>query len=375
MKKDIRVCLLLIIFSLLFLTLASAKEPNNKNPQAHVFVPEVDVYRISPAKDVPIILTYPARTKSIRSVTIVSRVSGFLEKRFFSEGSYVKKGSLLFKIEPDIYKVRVEEARADFMQALALFKKARGDWFRAKESFKENVISVQKKDAAKYAYEMAKANLLSKKALLKEAEINLNYTNVRATISGFTGLKKVDEGAFLKVNTPLVQITQINPIYVEFSIPETDVNKYGFIKNRDKYLKSLKVRLILSARSYPLEGKINFIGISIDKDTDTLKIRAIFPNPSYKLLPNEFVRVKLLGLYKRHILLIPQRALLQNSYGTMVFVIKNGKAYARIVHIDGTIGNFYIVKKGLNPGDLIAVDNFFKLRNAIAVKIDKILGD
>ncbi len=364
-----------VAFFFLSLVSANAKDIKNKDIRTSPFLPEVDVYRVPPPKDVPINLIYPARVKSIKSVMIVSRVSGFLEKRFFTEGSYVRKGEVLFKIEPDIYKARVEKARADVINALALFKKARGNWLRAKNSFKDHVISVEKRDEAKYAYEMAKANLLAKRALLKEAEISLNYTNVRATISGFTGIKKVDVGAFLDVGTPLVQITQINPIYVEFSIPETDVNKYGFIKNRARYLRSLKAKLIIAGTPYPLIGKINFIDTSINKDTDSLKIRAIFPNPNYTLIPYEFVRIKLIGIYKKHLLLIPQRALIQNSYGTMVFVIKDGKAYARIIKIGGSVGNFYIVKAGLKSGDLIALDNFFKLRNAMPVKIDKILGD
>jgi len=366
---------LFVAFFFLSLAFANAKDIKNKDIRTSPFLPEVDVYRVPPPKDVPINLIYPARVKSIKSVMIVSRVSGFLEKRFFTEGSYVRKGEVLFKIEPDIYKARVEKARADVINALALFKKARGNWLRAKNSFKDHVISVEKRDEAKYAYEMAKANLLAKRALLKEAEISLNYTNVRATISGFTGIKKVDVGAFLDVGTPLVQITQINPIYVEFSIPETDVNKYGFIKNRARYLRSLKAKLIIAGTPYPLIGKINFIDTSINKDTDSLKIRAIFPNPNYTLIPYEFVRIKLIGIYKKHLLLIPQRALIQNSYGTMVFVIKDGKAYARIIKIGGSVGNFYIVKAGLKSGDLIALDNFFKLRNAMPVKIDKTLGD
>jgi len=362
-----------IFFLLLFVTPSYAG--NKSAYPARAFITQVDVYKVASPKDIPINLVYPARLISKRDVVVVARVSGVLERKFFTEGHYVKKGQLLYKIEPDVYKARLDEARAEFLLALAQFEKAKRDWIRANRSFKDHVISVQERDSAKYAYEMARANLLAKKAILEEAKINLGYTNVRATISGVTGLKKVDVGDFVLPNTPLIEIKTLNPIYVEFSIPDSDVIKYKFFQYRKSYIKSIKLRLNISGKEYPLLGRLNFIGTSLNKDTATLKMRGVFPNPKHILIPNEFVRVKLIGLFKRHVLVIPQRALLQNPYGTMVFIIKNGKAYAKKVQIGGETGKFFIVKSGLKPGDMIAVDNFFRLRNNMPVKIGKIIGD
>jgi membrane fusion protein (multidrug efflux system) len=337
-------------------------------------VPEVDVYKVPAPKNIPVKLTYPARIKSPDKVTIVARVTGILQKKFFNEGDFVKKGDILYKIEPDIYEAEVESAKASLNVAIARFKQAEKDWLRAESSFKDNVISVEKRDNAKYTYETAKANILSAKATLKKAEINLNYTNVTAPISGFTGLKLIDIGNIVKPGTPLITITTTDPVYAEFSIPDTDIlkSKYNILNGSwGKAGKSLKARLIINGKYYKYPGKINFVDVNISEKTSTVKMRAEFQNPQKLLMPGHFARIEITGFFMKNIVKVPQKAVIQNSRGTIVFIVKNGKASVKPIKLGAPVDNFFIVKKGLEQGDIVIVNNIFKVRPGAHVKIGK----
>ncbi len=325
----------------------------------------VDVYKVKIEKTTSVDITYPARLRSFKKAVIVARVRGFLEKKYFKEGEYVEKGKILYLIEPDTYIAEYNLAVAELNKAVANLKKAERDWIRAQKSFKDNVISVDKYDAYKYAYEMAKAEVDAAKARVKKAEINLNYTKVKATISGYTGTKFVDVGNYVVPGTPLVKITELNPLYAYFSVPDVDFFK---IKN----LKDISVNLIVNGKLIK-NGKLDFKDVNIDEKTSTVKFRAIFDNSKQDLMPGEFVRVELKGFLNKRLIKIPQKALLQNALAKIVYVVKNGKVAVKEVKIGKTIGDYIVIKKGLKEGDLVIVDNFFKIRPGIPVKIDKII--
>ncbi len=367
MFKNIKIKVFVIFCSVIFLyiSVGFAKNRNNKKMP----FTEVDIYKVSAPENIPLKLTYPVRIKSPDKVTIVARVTGVLQKKFFTEGSFVKKGQVLYKIEPDIYQAEVESAKASVDFAVAKFKKAEKDWFRAEKSFEDNVISVEKRDNAKYNYEMARASVLSAKANFKKAEINLNYTNIIAPISGFTGLKLTDIGNLVNPGTALVTITTVDPVYAEFSIPDADILK-GSWKKPDNLLKA---KLIINGNYFNYTGKVNFVDVNVNERTSSIKLRAEFPNHNHFLMPGQFARVEITGLYRKNIIKVPQKAVLQNPRGTIVFIVKNGKAVVCPVKIGEPINNFFIVKKGLKPGDNVIVNNLFKVRNGAPVKIGEIV--
>ncbi len=359
----------------LFLTLLLIFSACSKNPEGAKQSPQslppldVTVYEITQAKTIPVEVQYPAKTKSISMVTVVARVSGILKERYFVEGQFVNKDQLLFKIEPDIYQAEYDSAKAQLEQAMAEFNRAERDWQRIKASYEDRIVSEQQRDAALSAYEQAKALVEAAKARLKKAELNLRYTDVKAPLSGIAGTRIVDPGNMVNPETALVTITEVNPIYAEFSIPDSDLIRLkaeGF-RLKDK----LQAYLLIEDRPYRHSGKIDFIDSVIDEKTSSLKARAVFPNPDREILPNQFVRIVIKGIQRRNAIVVPQKAVLQSPSGPFVYVVENGKAIVRNIKLGERVGDNLVVEDGLKPGDLVIVDNLMKIRPEMPVKIEQ----
>lgn len=353
----------------------SAKSEQKKMDSLPVVA--VDVYQVPKLKDIPVELEYPAKTKSMSSVTLVARVSGILQEKFFTEGQSVLKDAPLFKIEPDMYEAETATAQAMLDQATAQLNKTERDWKRINALFNDHVTSEQDRDMALSAYEMAKASSLAAKARLLQATINLNYTVVRATSSGITGLRAVDVGNFVGPGMPLVTLTQTDPIYIDFSLPDIDFLKTQYeIKSGSwsKTGKMLSAWIITDNGKYSKKGVINFVDTNINEKTASVKARAIFSNPEGEILPGQFVRIKIEGLKRKNTVSVPQQAVIQNPGGTIVFIVKDGKVAIRPVVVGESSGGDFIIEKGLNQGDLVVVNNFFKIRPDMPVKTDKIIN-
>jgi len=355
---------LMLIFSACSKNSEGAKQSPSSLPPL-----DVTVYEIPQAKTVPVEVKYPARTKSISMVTVVARVSGILKERYFVEGQFVNKDQLLFKIEPDIYQAEYDSAKAQLEQAIAEFNRAERDWQRTKASFEDRLVSEQQRDAALSAYEQAKALVEAARARLKQAELNLRYTDVKAPVSGITGTRLVDPGNLVNPGTALVTITEVNPIYAEFSIPDSDLMrlKAEGLRLKDK----LQAYLLIDDSPYRHSGKIDFIDSVIDEKTSSVKARAVFPNPDREILPNQFVRIIIKGIQRRNAIVIPQKAVLQSSSGPFVYVVENGKALVRNIKLGERVGDNFVVEEGLKPGDLVIVDNLMKIRPGVPVKIEQ----
>ena len=347
---------------------------------AHKQIPvtTVDVYKVLKPLDIPIVLEYPARLKSVKKVQIVARATGTLIRKFYTEGQFVKKGDLLYKIEPDSYQAAVDAANALLQMRKAQLNKAGRDWNRIKALYEDNAVSQRERDAVLSVYEIAKADITNAKANLKMATINLNYTSVKAPLNGITGLKCTDVGNLVTNGTPLTAITQVNPIYAEFSIPDINIIREKYYIKNGSWEKptdaKIKAVIKINGKQYKETGFVNFIGTNIEVQTSTVKARGIFQNLKGYLMPGEFVRIMLHGLIRKDAIMIPQKAVLQNPLGTMVFVVDKGKAQVKPVKLGETSGNYYIIKQGLQEGDLVIVNNFFRVKPGMPVKIDKIIN-
>ncbi|AEA34382.1 efflux RND transporter periplasmic adaptor subunit [Hippea maritima] len=357
-----------ILVAVIFSTNAIATPPKN-----HTYLVGVDVYEVPKPADKQVILTYPARLKAKRNVDIVARVSGTLIKKYYKEGEFVKKNQLLYKIEPDTYQAQYNEALANVKIAQAQLYKAERDWKRYKKLFKEKAISQQKLDYVYASYQNALASLKLAKAKLKLAQINLNYTDVKAPISGFTSLKLVDVGDYVNVGTKLLRITQTNPIYAEFSFSDNDFLRIKQQLFSGRLTEKPKIIAYIKQNGHIFKGYVDFIDSKIDPKTQTVKARAIFENKKGELMPNQFARIKVAGFIQKHVIWIPATAVLQNSMGKMVFIVKNGRIGVRMIKAKESTNNTFIVQYGLKPKDLVVIDNFFKIRPGMAVKIDKII--
>jgi membrane fusion protein (multidrug efflux system) len=339
--------------------------------------PKADVYVVPNPVDLPIDLKYPAQIKSFQNVKVYSRVLGVLKEKYFTEGEKIKEGDLLFKIEDDIYKAKVEAAEASLKMNQASFENAKRDWERIKKLYKTKAVSDEKRDATFFSYEKALASLALAKAQLNQAKIDLEYTNVKASISGTTGLKLVDVGDLVTQNPPtaLITITQNDKVYIDFSMPLSD---YKNIKNGLWTIpenNKIEVSLQMENKTIPVKGYVDFIDVNIHQNTSTVKMRAIVENSDGFLMPGNFIRVSLQGIVQKNVLTIPQKALLQNPQGTIVFVEQNGIAGVKPVIIGKESGDNFVVAGGaVQSGDRVIVNNFFRVKPGQPLVVDKIIN-
>ncbi|MDD2384308.1 MAG: efflux RND transporter periplasmic adaptor subunit [Sulfurospirillaceae bacterium] len=340
--------------------------------------PKADAYIVPSAQSLPIMLKYPAEIKSQQNVKVVARVTGVLQEKYFTEGQNVKAGDLLYKIEDTIYKAKVDAANASVKMNDATLANATRNWERTKTLYANKAISQEKRDAALAAFDEATAALSLAKAQLHQAQIDLDYTKVKAPISGTTGMKKVDIGDFVSAAsaTSLVEITQNAKVFVEFSMPLSD---YTNIKSKLWALpENGKLHAAIEVDNKPTTkvGIVDFMDANVNKDTGTVKMRAIVENADSVLLPGSFVRVVLNDIVQKNVITIPQKAVLQNPLGKIVFIEANGHVGVKPVVLGNETGDKYIVMGGpLQSGDKVIINNFFRLKPGGEVLIDKTINE
>jgi membrane fusion protein, multidrug efflux system len=337
----------------------------------------VSGYKVK-SSDIPVSLTYPAKIKSVAQIDIVARVDGILEKKYFKEGDFVKEGDLLYTIDSSRYKALVDEAIAQVDVQKANFKEAKDNWTRATNLFETNAISTKDKDAAVATYNAAKANLNLAEATLKKAQIDLSYTQIKATISGKTSINNQDIGNYVgssDTNRKLITITQTNPIYVEFSLPDIELlkNRYSFENANWNNIQDAKLPVKLKNskdEDYSEVGVLDFLDNFVDNETSTIKARATFSNKDNNLVSGLFTQVSIGGLIYKNAIVVPQKAVLQDALGSYVYVIKDGMSEKKSVKVGDTYEDKYIVG-GLENNEIVITDNLTKLHSAVAVNIAK----
>lgn len=369
---------LLVVSALALTTISGNLFAEEKAAAANKMpAPKADVYIVPKAQDLKIDLKYPAQIKSFQNVQVYSRVLGVLEEQRFVEGDRVEQGQSLFKIEDALYQAKVDAAEASVQMSQATLDNATRNWNRIQKLYKSKSVSTEQRDNALSVYEEALGALAMAKAQLRQAKIDLNYTKVKSPISGVTGLKKVDTGNLVTANPPmeLVTITNNDKVYIDFSVPLSD---YKNVKNGLWVLpESGKIDVTISVDGKPVltKGNVDFIDENIDKNTSTVKMRAIVDNKNNILMPGTFVRIGLNGIVQKNVITIPQKALLQNPLGTVVFVENNGVAGVKPVLIGNESGDKFIVVGGpLQSGDKVIVNNFFRVKAGSPVTVDKIIN-
>lgn len=356
------------------LMLPACKEDNGQNnmePQ----IPVVGAVRLEP-QNVPLSFEFSARAQGSKETEVRARVGGILLKRNYVEGSAVKEGDILFEIDPDQYQVALDRAEANMAQVEANLKNAEIDWARKEKLAKDRIVSEKALDDARAALDSYKASYMQAKAEVNAAKLNLDYTKVKAPISGITSMETQSEGSLISANGMLTTITQLDPIYVIFSASENEILSLsnmverGLIRN--PYNKSEIFALVKfsDGSTYNKEGKINFINPSIDESTGTIKLRAVFENPEQRLRPGQFLRLAMEGLTRINALLVPQEAVMQSGAGSYVYRINaEGKVESvsvqtGLVAPDGS----WIIDEGLNPGDIVVTTGLMKIRPGMSVK-------
>ena len=371
--SQIKFCsILLIIF-----VLNGCENTKENNSQNISEIPlEVNTYEVK-LNDIPVSMEYPAKIKSMQQVNVVAKVNGTLEKKNFTEGNFVKEGEVLYQIDSTRYEAFLQEALADVEMKTATLKQATREWERVKILFEQDSTSQKEKDSALSAYETAQASLKASQANLKKAQIDLGYTKVKAPISGFTSLNKQDLGSYVGSTNEsmiLTTITQTNPIYVEFSLPDIEFLKKRFIINNGNWNNisqtKLPVSIILSdGLIYEEKGTLDFIDSFVDNETSTVKARATFENPKNDLISGLFVKIRIDGLIYKNAISIPQTSLLQDTTGTFVYIVKDNQAIRTPIKIENISKDTYIISDGLNEGDIVITNNLTKLKSGSSITL------
>jgi membrane fusion protein (multidrug efflux system) len=318
---------------------------------------------------VPVQIEAVGQVEGSKSVDVRSRVSGILVKRLYTEGELVKEGRPLFRIDPEPYQVALAQAKSQLSQEQAKNEQARREAQRLKPLAESRVVSRREYEDAVSAAKASDAALGTAGAAVRQAELNLSYTEVVAPVSGVSGRAVRTEGNLITAgqdSSLLTNINRINPVWVRFSVSASDLARLP--EGRLHRSGSSDIRLQLPDGSeYPSKGRLNFAATEIDLRLGTQQMRAEFDNPKEQLLPGQFVRVLFRAAERDGVFLVPQTAVLQNEKGFFVFTVEDGKAAIRSVKTGDWIGTDWAILEGLKQGDRVIIDNLMRLRPGAAV--------
>lgn len=336
----------------------------------------VDVVQVMP-QNVPLTFEFAARAQGSKETEVRARVGGILLKRNYVEGAEVSEGQVLFEIDPDTYRVALNQAKAKLAQTEAELKNAETQLARTEKLFKQGYASEKSRDDAVANADSLRAALQSAQAAVDAAQLNLDYTQVKAPISGLTSMEVQSEGSLISTSGEgglLTHITQLNPIYVMFSMSETEMMKMAEMIEKG-YLAQPQCKDQIKAKlnagdgwQYPQAGDIDFVNPTVDQETGTIKLRAVFDNPKGRIRPGQFLRLSVEGIVRAEALVVPQTAVMQGANGSYVYRInaQDKIEAAPITTGFATKDGGWIVDTGLNPGDRVVVSGLLKLRPGMA---------
>ncbi len=340
--------------------------------------PEVVVESVQ-AAPLPLVFEYSARTAGFREVQVRAQVSGILQERTYLEGSQVKQGQVMFRIDPRTYQAALARAKGALAQEQARYRQTERDLKRIRELQKKGFASESELDNAISNFEQSKANIQAAEAEVQSKQIDLDYCTVKAPISGITSRETVSEGSLMVAGDPnaslLSNITQLDPLYVNFAAPDSDVESVrAGLQSGDLVLPDDgKMHIAIQfgdGSSYPLEGTVDFTDSLVDRNTGTVSVRAVVPNPEQKLLPGQFVRVQVKGVTRSNAITLPERAVAQGPGGTFVYVVDGeGIARMRQVSTGHTANGRWVIESGIGAGDKVVVEGLAKVRPDTAVKV------
>jgi RND family efflux transporter MFP subunit len=304
---------------------------------------------------------------AINTVDLVARVQGFVQAISYADGDYVKKGTSLFTIEPEPYRLKVEAAKAAVTSAQATLKQNEAEYTRQADLVQRQVSAVATYDKALALRDSAQADLQSAQANEKQAEINLGYTNVTAPFDGVVSARQVSIGQLVGANsaTVLSTIVQLNPIYVNFTASERDVLQVRSLLAHSGRttadLMGLPVEIGLQTEAgYMHKGKLDYIAPTVDPSTGTLAARAILDNADRSLLPGYFVRVRIAS-EPEPALLVPDVAIGSDQGGRYVLIVnKDNVVEQRRVDPGQLIGDLRVIRKGLTKDDRVVVGGIMR---------------
>ena len=336
----------------------------------------IEVGFINPKKEpVNLEIELIGRVKAKELALIRPQISGIIEKQLFADGSFVKEGDVLYKIENSTYKANVNQAQALLSSAKANLMSSEAKSKRADELLKFDGISKQEYDDIKASYMQAKALVEQRVAELQSAKIDLNRCEIKAPISGFIGISNVTVGALVNANQTqeLVNIRDTKTVFVDLT---QSYNEILNLKNIINLQDNIEVTLSFdNGFVYPIKGKLEARELNVDESSQTVILRAIFENPNNLLLSGMMTKATLQSQKKVDAFLIPQQAVLRDQKGNPIITLitNENKTIQKMIKIQRAISNKWLVLEGLDPNDKIIVEGLNKI-NSRSVVIPKDLS-
>lgn len=368
----------LVLLLLIFFACSEHKTPSPPPPGVTEFV-------IKP-ETIPAIFNFIGFAQSSHPVEIRARVEGYLDKIAYIEGQLVHEGDLLFQLDPRPYQAKVEESKGEVARNAAQVTNAQLTVDRLTPLYEKKAASRKDLDNATAGLLSSQASLLSAQAQLLYNQINLDYTTIRSPITGLTDKAKFREGALINpgTNSLMTTVSVIDPIWVYFTVSDNDILKsQQQVASHQMTLPSEREIVLPRDNKYTLEaimsddsvfphkGIVDYTSPTYDQATGTLQVRGVFPNPEGNLRPGQFVRIKVYGAERPNAIFVPQSALMQESNGMSVYIIRDGKASKQPVSTGDWYGNYVIITNGLKAGDHIIVDGINKIRPGSPVTVLK----
>jgi membrane fusion protein (multidrug efflux system) len=326
-------------------------------------------------RDTPVQAEFTGEIRGGEDVEVRARVAGYLQSQNYDEGTIVRKGQLLFVIDPKPFEATVARARADLAQAQALHNRAEIQVNRLRPLVADNAVSQQDLDNAVASEEASRASMAAAQAQLTTAELDLGYTRVTSPITGLAGNRQVDVGSYVGSPEPtvLTVVSALDPVRFDFTISESEYLAYARAMNAEAGKRrgsGPELELVLADGSvHSQKGRVTVVGRGVDAQTGTLPLQATFPNPGGLLRPGQFARVQLPVTTRKNAIVIPQRAVqeLQGTYN--VFVVGTDSiAKIRAIKPGNRVGSDWVVSEGLEPADRIVVEGLQKVRDGVKVR-------
>jgi membrane fusion protein, multidrug efflux system len=351
-------CLRLVAPVVLFLLALSVAACNRGTAQAGspmMMPPPLVTVSKPKVQDVPKYLDEIGRNVAFESVSVTPQVAGIITERHFQDGDNLKKGQLLFVIDPRPYKAQLDSAKASLQQAEAALDLAKIQFERDQELVGTRAISKQDYDTKKNTVEVVQAQIEAAKASVETAQINLDYCYIHSPIDGRAGARLVDVGNVVQANTTsLLSVQRLDPIYATFTITERDLPDVQ--KQMGRGMLKAMVRLPSDADDLARSGRVEFLDNSVQNSTGTVNLRATLSNPDHHFWPGQFVNVKLVLATEKSAILVPNQATQISQHGPYVYVVKaDSTAELRPVSLGQRQGSDVVILSGLNADDRVVV--------------------
>jgi membrane fusion protein (multidrug efflux system) len=316
-------------------------------------------------RDQPVYREWIGTTQGDVNADIRPKVEGYLLRRVYTEGSYVRQGQLLFEIDPRQFEAQLQQAQANLEQARAGLTKADRDVQRFEPLAAQKALSQQELDNARSAKAAAQASVGALEAAVEQAKLNLSWTRVTSPISGIAGLAQQQVGDLVSPSTVLTTVSTVNPIRVAYQLSEQEYLQF----QNDPAMHNAQLQLILAdGTEWPMKGHVALTGREVDVKTGTITMVGLFPNPNNVLRPGQFAKVRAMTGVQHAALLVPQRAVNELQGLEQVAVVGTDNVVnIRTVKTGERVGSDWIITDGLQPGDRVVIEGFARVKSGMKV--------